>query len=63
MNVTLYCHGNPDIVDIMAIKGVCPDNVTFQLHYVRTFFQWTLAGKGFTTFILYLTNSMEQSLS
>jgi hypothetical protein len=29
VNVTLHCHGNPDITDIMAIKGGCPDNVTF----------------------------------
>jgi hypothetical protein len=29
VNVTLYCHGNPDIIDIMAIKGGCPKNVTF----------------------------------
>jgi hypothetical protein len=29
VNMTLYCHGRPDIKDIMAIKGGCPDNVTF----------------------------------
>jgi hypothetical protein len=38
VNVTLYCHGNPCIKDIMARKEGCPDNVTLQLHYVRTFF-------------------------
>jgi hypothetical protein len=38
VNMTLYCHGNLDIIHIMVIKGGCPDNVTFQLYYVRTFF-------------------------
>jgi hypothetical protein len=29
VNMTLYCHRRPDIKDIMAIKGGCPDNATF----------------------------------
>jgi hypothetical protein len=29
VNVTLYCRGNPDIIDIMALKGGYLDNVTF----------------------------------
>jgi hypothetical protein len=29
VNMTLYCHGRPDIKDIIAIKRGYPDNVTF----------------------------------